>query len=55
MDETNLDLFAEDLDLTVDELSSEVALSSVSTISSVDCFSCPLSTASTNGTASSAG
>ncbi|GAB1641474.1 thiocillin family RiPP [Krasilnikovia sp. MM14-A1259] len=55
MNDADLDLFAEDLNLAVDELPADVALSSVGTISSVDCFSCPLSTASSNGTASSAG
>ncbi len=49
------DLFAEDMVLSVDSLPTEVALASVSTVSSLDCFSCPISTASTNGTASSAG
>ncbi|MDH6114334.1 hypothetical protein P3T36_000735 [Kitasatospora sp. MAP12-15] len=50
-----LDLFAEDLALPVDALPSEVALSSFSSVSSLDCLTCPVSTASSNGTVSSAG
>ena len=50
-----LDLFAEDMALSVDVLPTEAALGSFSSVSSLDCFTCPISTASSNGTVSSAG
>jgi hypothetical protein len=53
--QANLDLFAEDMTLSVDTLPTEVALGCFSSISSADCFSCPVSSASTNGTVSTAG
>ncbi|WP_308378857.1 thiocillin family RiPP [Streptomyces sp. ISL-43] len=50
-----IDLFAEDISLTVDALPTDSSLASVSTVGSMGCLSCPGSTAMCAGTASSRG